>query len=194
MPSTSSLPTEKSLIQRVLDQEADAWSQFVELYGPLIQHWCRRCGLNTQQVEDCTQDVFLVVLQKLNQYRPSETGGGFRSWLWRVTRNKIIDLMRVATRQSPSPGGSSAQVALNNIPMPPEDEQTEPLQLQLLMHRTMQQVRDEFEIRTWQAFERTVIDGLSTEAVSQELQMSPATIRQYRARILRRLRQHLGQG
>ena len=74
----------------------------------------------------------------------------------------------------------------------PDDEPTGDLQLQQLTSRAMAQVQNEFEVRTWQAFWRTIVDGIATGEVAQELQMSEATVRQSRSRILRRLRQQLG--
>ncbi len=73
-----------------------------------------------------------------------------------------------------------------------DDEPTGDLQLQQLTSRALAQVRSEFEARTWQAFWRSVVDGIATSAVAQELKMSESTVRQSRSRILRRLRQQLG--
>ncbi len=44
----------------------------------------------------------------------------------------------------------------------------------------------------WRAFERSVVEGHSTQTIAAELFISPAAVRQYRARILRRLRCQLG--
>ncbi len=74
----------------------------------------------------------------------------------------------------------------------PDDEPTGDLQLQQLTARAIAQVQNEFEARTWQAFWRSVVDGISTDKVATELQMTPAAVRQSRSRILRRLRQQLG--
>jgi RNA polymerase sigma-70 factor (ECF subfamily) len=62
-----------------------------------------------------------------------------------------------------------------------------------LVRRALEQVRSEFEPRSWQAFWRTTIDGMTVAIVAEELGMSPSTIRQHRSRILRRLRQQLGE-
>ena len=65
-------------------------------------------------------------------------------------------------------------------------------QLDDLVHRAAEQVRSEFEPETWQAFWRSAIDGIPTAVVAKELGVTPAAIRQNRARIMRRLRQQLG--
>ncbi|MCU0711788.1 MAG: hypothetical protein MUC43_06985 [Pirellula sp.] len=53
-------------------------------------------------------------------------------------------------------------------------------------------VRNEFQDSHWQAFWQSVIEGQSTELVSQRLSMTPAAVRQARSRILRRLRIVMG--
>ena len=84
---------------------------------------------------------------------------------------------------------------LNQVADPiavPDNEPTGELQLHKLTSRAMQQVQNEFEARTWQAFWRSVVDGIATDEVARELTMSAASVRQSRSRILRRLRQQLG--
>ena len=83
------------------------------------------------------------------------------------------------------------QQVIDPLPIP-DDEPTGDLQLQQLTSRALAQVQSEFETRTWQAFWRSVVDGITTSEVAQELNMSDATVRQSRSRILRRLRQQLG--
>ncbi len=74
----------------------------------------------------------------------------------------------------------------------PEDEPSEEFQVRELIDRALNQVRSEFEASTWQAFWRSVVDGLPTDVVATELHCTPAAVRQARSRILRRLRQQLG--
>lgn len=74
----------------------------------------------------------------------------------------------------------------------PDDEPTGDLQLQQLTSRALSQVQSEFEARTWKAFWRSVVDGVATSQVASELNMTEATVRKSRSRILRRLRQQLG--
>ncbi len=74
----------------------------------------------------------------------------------------------------------------------PDEEPSGDLELQQLTSRAMAQVQSEFETRTWQAFWRSVVDGIATDTVADELQMSNVTVRQSRSRILRRLREQLG--
>jgi RNA polymerase sigma-70 factor (ECF subfamily) len=70
---------------------------------------------------------------------------------------------------------------------PTDDEQTA-----ALVKRAMSQVEADFEPRTWQVFTRSVIDQTSTIVVADEFGITQAAVRQIRSRVLRRIRQQLG--
>jgi RNA polymerase sigma-70 factor (ECF subfamily) len=53
-------------------------------------------------------------------------------------------------------------------------------------------VRGEFEERTWEAFRRTVLDAQPTDETAAALGVTPAAVRKARSRVLRRLRERLG--
>ena len=194
MLSSSSMETRLSLISRVRGADTSAWREFVQLYGPLIRYWCRSRGLESLHIDDCVQDVFLAVLRSLDLYDSHHSSGSFRGWLWTMTKRKVIDCRRRQQRQAQADGGSTALNFLNQLPEIEtiDDEQTSTIQLKQLLYRAMQQVCAEFEAKTWKAFERCVVDGQATETVARELSLTPAAVRQYRARVLRRLRRQLG--
>ena len=70
------------------------------------------------------------------------------------------------------------------------DEQAE---LGQLYRRAVEQVRCEFEERTWQAFWLTTIEDRLPDALVDVLGMTPAAIRQAKSRVLRRLKQEMGE-
>ena len=144
----------------------------------------------------------------------SGRSGRFRRWLAVVTRRKIIDFVR-AKRPDIGRGGSSAMnllleqvdpqpsggwssidasgVASNDANLSREQILDLPDgQWQGVLSRAMEQIRGEFHAKTWLAFWRSVVEGQATEVVAAELKVSEANIRQARSRILRRLRQQLG--
>ena len=78
----SSNATRSSLLQRAAQRDAQAWRELVDLYGPLVAHWCRRCQLDSHSAADCVQDVFASVAVALEQFQPKQSSGSFRAWLW----------------------------------------------------------------------------------------------------------------
>lgn len=196
MPTeSSSHATRSSLLHRARQKDAVAWRELVDLYGPLIAHWCHRCRIDDHAAADCVQDVFASVAVAIDAFQPKRETGSFRAWLWTITRRKVIDYVRTTQRRPHAIGGSTAIAMIHEVmdlQSIPDEEPSEALQIRELIDRALLQVRDEFESCTWQAFWRSVVDGQSTDIVAAELNVTPATIRQARSRILRRLRQQLG--
>ncbi len=187
--------TRQSLIARARRSDAQAWRDLVQLYEPLVRHWCRRCDLDLHGTSDCVQEVFAAVSTGLRDFSPHQRGGAFRGWLWTIARNKIRDHQRRVSRQGTAAGGSSMlrwfQTEVQSPPVP-QDDPTDLMRWNQLIGRAMAQVQAEFEPRSWQAFWRSAVDGIATAVVAGELGVSAASVRQSRSRILRRLRQQLG--
>ncbi|WP_436716173.1 sigma-70 family RNA polymerase sigma factor [Roseiconus lacunae] len=195
MPESSlSGVTRLSLLSRIRSDDGVALAELVELYLPLVKFWCRRQGIAENDLSDLTQEIFFAVSRSIERYRPTGNGGSFRAWLWSLSRHKIIDFLRRQERCPVAKGGSTAMQLVQMIPEEiDESDLSERIEFNQLIHRALQQVRTEFEPRSWQAFWRTTIDGLTVSNVADQLEMSSATVRQHRSRILRRLREQLGE-
>ncbi len=194
MALADSSSTRLSLISRVRTNDASAWQDLVALYSPLVAFWCRKQRVRESDINDTIQDVFFTVCRRLDQYTVNHRGGGFRSWLWTITRHKIIDAHRRQHLVAHGRGGSTALLAAQQIPETlDDDDASERLEFSSLLRRGLAQVESEFEPKSWQAFWRTTIEGQSVSQVASELGIASATIRQHRSRILRRLREQLGE-
>ena len=77
---SSSNATRSSLIQRATQRDAKAWRELVDLYGPLVAHWCRQSSVDAHSAADCVQEVFTSVVVALDQFSPQRTSGSFRAW------------------------------------------------------------------------------------------------------------------
>ncbi len=114
-PAFGSSTTRASLLSRARSRDPAAWSELVELYGPLIAHWCRQYGLDVHATADVIQEVFASVSRKLESYQPVRSSGAFRGWLWTITANKLRDSSRRVRNQTLASGGSTALRQLNQI-------------------------------------------------------------------------------
>jgi RNA polymerase sigma-70 factor (ECF subfamily) len=187
--------TSRSLLARVQADERDAWNRLVNLYAPLVLHWCRGVGLQDQDVADIFQDVFQAVVVHVGNFRKEREGDTFRGWLRRITQNKVRDHYRRLGREARGPGGSSAQERLGQVPArQPGDEDLAPRDEgdRGLFARALDLIRRDFEERTWAAFWRTAVEGRAARDVAAELSMSPGAVRVAKSRVLHRLREELG--
>jgi RNA polymerase sigma-70 factor (ECF subfamily) len=164
------------------------------LYGPWIYGWSRRLGLSPEDGADVTQETLIAVHRSIGEFQANQPGATFRGWVWSILRHKLLDQRRRIAARDQATGGSQAQERLAQVPDQPPDETATagPSELRALLHRGLAQVRPEFEDRTWQAFWSVVVDGRTPAEVAAEIGISPAAVRQAKSRILRRLREYLG--
>jgi RNA polymerase sigma-70 factor (ECF subfamily) len=193
-PLLDSRATSPSLLMRAQANQAEAWERLVDLYAPLVYHWCRREQLSPEDTADVFQEVFRSVAEHLGSFRRDRVGDTFRGWLRTITRNKIRDLFRYRQGQPQAAGGTDAQLHLLAVPDPvldPDPSENDLLHHQL--HRTLELIRGEFEDRTWQAFWKVQIEEKDTRDVGAELGMTAAAVRKAKLRVLQRLRQEMGE-
>jgi RNA polymerase sigma-70 factor (ECF subfamily) len=181
------------LLDRVKAQDPKAWGQLAQLYGPLVYQWCRGRGLQAVDAEDVLQEVFLTVAARINDFRRQREGDTFRGWLWVITFNKLGDWMRQQAHRETAVGGSEAQKVLQQHAELETLPATEPSPTGDLYHRALALIRSEFEERTWQAFWRIVGEGQQPANVAADLGMARNAVYLAKSRILRRLREVLGE-
>ena len=186
--------TSLSLLERARTSDGEAWQRVVRLYQPLVLAWCRRGRVRGTDAEDIAQEVLASAFVHLGQFRRDRPGGTFRGWLRAITRNQVLLHFRRNQGQAQAEGGSDAWADLQAVVDPlagqPEEETAD---ARALYHRAMGLVRGDFEEQTWQAFWLTVVEGRSATVLAPELGMTAAAVRQAKARVLRRLKEELGE-
>jgi RNA polymerase sigma-70 factor (ECF subfamily) len=185
--------TSLSLLERARANDPAAWRRLVELYAPLVRFWCRRGGVPDQDGEEVSQEVFAGAAGALGQFRRDRPGDTFRGWLRVITRNQVLQYFRRNRGRPRAEGGSEALAGLEEVADPlagcAADETEEVGQL---YRRALEQVRGEFEEKTWQAFWYAAVEARPPADLAGELGMSAAAIRQAKSRVLRRLKQEVG--
>jgi RNA polymerase sigma-70 factor (ECF subfamily) len=186
--------TPLSLLERARAHDPEAWRRLLELYRPLVHYWCGRGRVPDADVEDVGQEVFAAAAAGIERFHRDQPGDTFRGWLRGISRNQVLLYHRRNQRRPVAEGGPDAWQQLQDVadPLPGPDE-SEAAEVGHLYSRALDQVRGDFEERTWQVFWLTVIEGRSPTTLAAELGMTPAAIRQAKARVLRRLKEEAGE-
>jgi RNA polymerase sigma factor (sigma-70 family) len=185
--------TRASLLVRLRDPgDDDAWRQFVQLYAPVVYGFARQRQLQDADAADLTQEVLRSVMTSAGRLDYDPARGSFRGWLFTVTRNKFLDL-RERQRRGQGRGGTSAQAILADLPAPEEEALWDEEFRRRLFAAAAEQVRKEFEERSWQAFWATCIDGKKAADVASELGLSVGAVYIAKSRIQARLKERVAE-
>jgi len=181
--------TSASLLNRVRNDDQDAWRRLVRLYGPYVYRWCTRWKLQQTDIDDVFQEVFRAISMGISEFRIDGQGQSFRGWIWTITRNKVADHFRRKARMTDFANTDAyhqiAESAAANHDSPAHDEEI------ALVHLTLELVRTDFEVHTWLAFWKTAIDCQTASDVAQQLGISIESVYQAKSRVLRRVRREL---
>jgi RNA polymerase sigma-70 factor (ECF subfamily) len=163
------------------------WERFVDLYGPLLEHWARRLT-PPNEAADLVQDVMLRVMQHL----PSFAGNNDRSflaWLRAVMLNRWRDLGRRALARPCIYDHTACAVVAQ------EDEALGEVATReardFLIRRALQIMQNDFEPTTWRACWESVAADRPAADVAAELGVSVEVVYAATYRVIRRLRHEL---
>jgi RNA polymerase sigma factor (sigma-70 family) len=185
--------TRASLILRLRrPDDAAAWTEFVEIYQPLIFRLARnKGGLQEADALDLTQEVLARVANAVNRFELDPEQGSFRGWLNRITRNLVVDFLRGKQRQPITGDHSEVQQLLDNAPAGPESSLFDAEQQRQVFAWAADRIQDQFQAATWEAFWLTAVDDWPVEEVGQRLDMTPGAVYIARSRVMARLKQQV---
>jgi RNA polymerase sigma-70 factor (ECF subfamily) len=179
--------TRPSLLVRLKDQADDeAWSEFAEIYRPVVYRLAVRKGLQHADAEDLAQQVLSAVARVIDRWQADPARARFRTWLHRVALNAIINAL---TRGAPDRGAGGA--ALHDLLDRQPAGEGPGSDLIRIEHRrevfrwAARQIRSEFHAVTWSAFWLTAVEGHEIDDVSCELKRSRGSIYAARSRVIR---------
>jgi RNA polymerase sigma factor (sigma-70 family) len=183
--------TRVSLLLRLRDQQdGAAWTQFVEVYGPLVYRYARRRGLQDADAADLTQDVLRSVAQAMGTFRYDRVRGSFRGWLFTATRH-ALQRFRAKCRRQAQAGNSDFDRLVEDQPARTIGEEREEWDREFdqgLFDWAAQRVRGEVQAPTWEAFWRTAVQHANPREVAAALGLSVGAVYVAKSRVLARLR------
>ena len=140
-------------------ENREAWSEFVQIYRPVIYRMARRRGMQNADAQDLSQEVLVRVSKAIDRWEP-QAGVRFRHWLRKVASNAIV----TAVTKSKPVGivdGSAADQILAETPevSAVTSELHDECYQGTLYLRAAAIVKVDVSPVTWAAFEKTVVQG-----------------------------------
>ena len=176
--------TRESLINRLREShQDDVWTEFVQVYQPLIYNFAVSRGMQHSDALDIVQEVLSAVTNSIGRFK-RQPNGSFRGFLFRISRNLIVNRITRSQKHCGS-GDSRVQEILNQQP----DRSCE-TSTQFDLHRkrevfrwAAEQVKERVTDLTWQGFWLTTIEGLSIKDAAKRLGKTNGAIRISRCRV-----------
>ena len=86
--------TDEQLVANLVQGDTSALDELYERYARKLFVFCDHTlgRKDSNQAEDVVQDVFIRVIKAANTFNPQKAS--FRTWLYRIARNRCIDLQR----------------------------------------------------------------------------------------------------
>ena len=94
------------------ENDASAWRQLLQVYGPVVRYWIQRAGVTSADVSDVFHNVFSAVSTNLHRFQRQDGRGSFRIWLKAITNSKVTYHHRKIGRQPNAIGGSTAHAKI----------------------------------------------------------------------------------
>jgi len=172
-----------ALMERIRTGDKSACAQCIEHYAPGVYRLALRLTQNETDAEDVVQETFLQAFKAIDTF---ESRAGLNTWLYRITYNTVMMRQRQA-QPSVSIDETLQEEAGLPIPeqffdwccLPEQDFQTEEARAELerAIRELPETLRAVFVLRE--------LEGLSTQACAEALQVSPEVVKQrlHRARL-----------
>lgn len=182
---TTSLPLLGRM--RVRTDQA-SWTEFVDLYAPLLYRWNVAVGLQPADAQEVVQEVLLVVHQRLDGFQRRHPGT-FRAWLRAITLNKVRELRRRRRRDDRS---ASATDMLDGLPDQRADFAWAERYAEDLFRRACELARPQVNDTTWRMFLAAYVDRRPVEEVARQFGVTRNAVSIAQCRCLSKVRLIVG--
>ncbi len=154
--------TDRELVEQALADPA-AFLAIFERYRDPVHRYCHRRLQNREAAEDATQTIFMRAFENLRSCKDRD---GFRSWLFVIAHNVVVDVWRKSKPVQPLDWASDIEDKQRS----PEESAiaaTDHLYISALLTKLTEQQRDVVELRLQEFTDKEIatILGKSHEAV-----------------------------
>ena len=169
--------------------DESAWNELVDRYQRLIITIPRRAGLSEEQAADILQEVFLTLLEKLDEIQQPDK---IRSWIVTTAKFKTWGAVRAGKNLYSPETEEEMEAEMANLPdaSPLADEHLIELEQQHLIRTALKELEERCRKILSMIYLQDV--AASYAEVAQEIGVGETSISPLRARCLKKLAKILG--
>jgi RNA polymerase sigma factor (sigma-70 family) len=182
--------TRLSLLVRVRNLgDGRSWDEFHAIYRPLIFGYLRSMGLKDYDAHDLTQEVFYRLTNILPNFVLDRRRGRFRTYLWKLTYNTLVDRARRETVRD-----RAEEEWVRRFSEADESESRRLEEAWTIQHRkrilevVLPRVRETTSRTAWACFEGRLVHRRPAAELAAELEISANAVFVYASRVLQEVR------
>ena len=165
-----------------------AWQEFYQTYNGLIRRFVIAYGIRNAEVDDCVQDIWSEVAQRLVDFQHPGNRPGLRAWLYRVVRSTATDLVRRKARLAKSLEEELARGEEPKSGMPDPADVYELKWENAVLQTAMDDLRTKVSDLNHRVLKMRLFAGCSVSEVADALNLTPTQVRYRQHRTLNKLR------
>jgi RNA polymerase sigma-70 factor (ECF subfamily) len=179
-----------SLLLRVRDlRDGRSWSEFHAIYRPLIFGYLRGLNIREHDAHDLTQEIFWRLMRFLPRFSLDRRIGRFRTYLWRLTYNTLVDQAR---RRKVRDGAEDEWIRRFREADERESRELEAIFLERHRGRILEvalpRVREKVTPKAWACFEGRLIHRRPAAEIAAEVGTTANGVFAHSSRVLAELR------
>jgi RNA polymerase sigma-70 factor (ECF subfamily) len=179
--------TRGSVIFGVCQHDPERWREFDAIYRPMLFAFLRKQGVKEFDADEVVSDVFVKVLASIQTYDAARCR--FRAWLFRITKNALIDSARRKATHKKALDGWAAQV----LRMKPSEsvvmeELWRDLHRRQILKHALRVVRARVSSKAWTCFEQRLLVDRPAREIAAELKIEPNAVFVNACRVLKQVR------
>lgn len=177
--------TDNQLIHKIKrKQNRQAADELIERYYKEIYAYTYRQVIDIELSKDLTQDIFIAVLKGISTF--DERKAQFRTWLYRVASNKIMDYYRSSQHNMRALEDTFSTEMEDNLPAPDVD------MLEHILHkekmRKVMEVVSQYDVQWVRIFQKKCFEEKTFAEIAEELEISDNTVKTRFYNMLRRIK------
>jgi RNA polymerase sigma-70 factor (ECF subfamily) len=182
--------TRVSLLEKVCNLRDDrSWSEFDAIYRPLIFGYLRGLKIQAHDAHNLTQEVFCRLMVSLPKFKLDRQKGRFRTYLWRLTYNTLVDGAR---RRKVRDRAEEEWVRRFREAEEAESRILEKTFLdrhrQRILEVALPRVRARVSRTAWACFEGRLVHRRPAAEIAAELEITPNDVHVYTSRVRKEVR------
>lgn len=177
---------ENTLVQLAREGNQEAFRNLFDANRQKVFALAFRYSRNREDAEDILQETFIKAFHSLDKFKARE-GNSFSSWLFRISINSSIDLIRKNKKMNNKNTGSEN---LENISSP--DQKSNPEQMHHIkdIRKTIHAALNHLTARQRMIFILRHYQQLSTQEIAEYMDCSQGSVKKQLFRAVERIKVH----